>query len=95
MIILGTLAVIRDIFIIVASGVFVLVLLVAGWLAFGLYRPLRRAARNLEGLSEIIVNRVVGPLSNLPSLAEVAKNVMGLVQQYRAGERRNDDDERE
>ena len=90
-----TISTIRDIFIIVFTGIFILVLLVVSLLGFRLMRSVRRTVRNVEEVSSIIVNRVARPLSNLPALAEVARTVMGLVQQYRSRERRNEDGETE
>ena len=86
---------IRDIFIIVFTGVFTLVLLVGIFLAFGLFRSVRRTVRNVEEVTSIIVNKVAKPLSNLPALADVVRTVLGLVQQYRSRERRNEDGETE
>ena len=65
------------------------------FLAFGLFRSVRRTVRNVEEVTSIIVNRVAKPLSNLPALADVVRTVLGLVQQYRSRERRNEDVETE
>ena len=70
-------------------------LLVTGLLLFRLYRSARRVTQNLEEISSIVLNRVARPLSTLPPLIEVVKYVLGLVQQYRSRERRNEDDEGE
>jgi len=88
-----TISTIRDVFIIVLTGIFILVLLVGGFLAFGIFRSVRRTVRNVEEVTSIIVNRVARPLSNIPGLAGVARTVLGLVQQYRSRERRNEDGE--
>ena len=64
-------------------------------MVFGLLRSLRRTVRTAEEVTDIIVNKVARPLSNLPALAEVARTVLGLVQQYRSRERRNEDGETE
>jgi hypothetical protein len=71
------------------------VLVVVGLLVFRLLRSVRRIIRNVEEVSSIIVNRVARPLSNFPGLADMARTVMGLVQQYRSRERRNEDGETE
>ena len=70
-------------------------LLVGGFLVFGLLRSVRRTVRTAEEVMDIIVNKVARPLSNIPALAEVARTVLGLVQQYRSRERRNEDGETE
>lgn len=68
-------------------------ILVGGVLAIGLLRSIRRSVRNAEEVTSIIVNKVARPLSNIPGLAEVARTVLGLVQEYRSRERRNEDGE--
>lgn len=65
------------------------------FLTFGLLRSVRGTVRNAEEVTSIIVNRVARPLSNIPALAEVARTVLGLVQEYRSRERRNEDVETE
>ena len=72
-----------------------MVLVVGSFLVFGLLRSLQRTARTVEEVSGIIVNKVARPLSNISALAEVARTVLGLVQQYRSRERRNEDGETE
>ena len=64
-------------------------------MVFGVLRSIRRTVRTAEEVTDIIVNKVARPLSNLPALAEVARTVLGLVQQYRSRERRNEDGETE
>ena len=70
-------------------------LLVGSFLVFGVLRSIQRSVHNVEAVISIILNRVARPLSNIPALAEVARRVMGLVQQYRSRERRNEDGETE
>ena len=68
-------------------------ILVGGVLAIGLLRSIRRSVHNAEEVTNIIANKVARPLSNIPGLAEVARTVLGLVQEYRSRERRNEDGE--
>ena len=82
---LETIALIRDIFIIVASGLFIVMVLVGGLMAFRLYRSARRSFQNLEELSR----NVVRPLSNI---MEKAGPVIRLLQRFRSGDGRRDDD---
>ena len=56
---------------------------------------MRSTVRNVEEVTSIIVNRVAKPLSNIPALADVARTVLGLVQEFRSRERRNEDGETE
>ena len=90
-----TIATIRDIFIIVSTGVLTVAVLVGGLWTYRLCRSLRRTAGNVEEVSGIIVDRVVRPLSSLPALVEVVKYVVGLVRQYGSRERRSEDGEGE
>ena len=88
-------ALIRDLFVIVATGVFAIVALVAGLLFFMVFQSVRRATRNAEEISSIILNRVVKPLGSLTTaFDEVVARVLGMIQEYRSKERRNEDDER-
>ena len=80
-----TLAVIRDIFLIVATGLFVVIFLVGGVIAFRLYRSVRRSVRNVEEF----YGKVVRPLSDI---VDKAGPLIRLVQRLRSGERRSDDD---
>ena len=80
-----TIAIIRDIFLIVASGLFIGIVLVGGVMAFRFYRSARRTVRNVEEFSR----KVVRPLSDI---VEKAGPVFRLVQRLRSGERRREDD---
>ncbi len=85
----------RDIFIIVFTGIFSIVLLVIAILAFRLYRSARRVTGNMEEISGIVLDRVARPLTTLPPLIEIANYVLGLIQEFRSRGRRSDDDEKE
>ena len=79
------LATIRDIFLIVATGLFIVIFLVGGVMAFRLYRSVRRSVRNVEEFSR----KVIGPLGDI---VDKAGPVIRLVQRFRSGERRSEDD---
>ncbi len=83
----------RDIFIIVYTGVFSIVLLVIAILAFRLYRSARRVTGNMEEISGIVLDRVARPLTSLPPLIEIVNYVLGWVQELRSRGRRSDDDD--
>ena len=85
----------RDIFIIVFTGIFSVVLLMIAILAFRLYRSARRATGNIEEISGIVLERVARPLTSLPPLIEMINLALGWVQELRSRGRRSDDDERE
>ena len=80
-----TIALIRDIFLIVATGLLILILLVGGVMAFRLYRSARRSVRTVEEFS----TNVVRPLGDF---VERAGPVIRLVQRLRSSERRSGDD---
>ena len=90
-------ALIRDIFIIVNSGIFIIILLGAGYVAFRVYRQLYpsllRTTRNLEESSNIVVNILSQPVNLITTLLEVTNRVWGTVEQFIKRERRNEDDE--
>ena len=90
-------ALIRDIFIIVNSGVFIIILLGAGYALFRVYRQLYpsvlRTTRNLEESSNIVVNILSQPVNLITTLLEVTNRVWGTVEQFIKRERRNEDDE--
>ncbi len=90
-------ALIRDIFIIVNSGIFIIILLGAGYVLFRVYRQLYpsvlRTTRNLEESSNIVVNILSQPVNLITTLLEVTNRVWGTVEQFIKRERRNEDDE--
>lgn len=94
---LEKIALIRDIFIIVNSGVFIIILLGAGYALFRAYRQLYpsvlRTTRNLEESSNIVVNILSQPVNLITTLLEVTNRVWGTVEQFIKRERRNEDDE--
>ena len=75
-----TIAVIRDLSIIVAAVVFIMVFVPAGILYFRLYRSLSRVGRNMENITSTLLETVVRPLTTLTSLLEVVNHIVGLVQ---------------
>ena len=94
---LEKIALIRDIFIIVNSGIFIIILLGAGYVLFRVYRQLYpsvlRTARNLEESSSIVLNILSQPVNLITTLLEVTNRVWGMVEQFIKRERRSEDDE--
>jgi Mg2+/Co2+ transporter CorB len=84
---------IRDILIIVAAGIFIIILLVVAFILLRLYPPVRRITRNVEESSNVLLNVVSKPLNLVTAFLELVNRVMGLVEQFRSRERRNEDDE--
>ena len=93
---IAAIALIRDISIIVAAGVFSLVLLGIGFVVLKVYLQLYpsvlRTTRNLEQSSSIILGVVSQPLNLLTALLEAGNRVWGLIQDIRNKDRRNDED---
>ena len=90
-------ALIRDIFIILNLGVFIIILIGLGVVMFRVYRQfypsVLRTTRNLEEGSGILLNLVSQPLNLIGSAMEMINRVLGLVENFKNRERRNDDDE--
>ena len=90
-------ALIRDIFIIVNSGVFIIILIGLGVVVFRVYRQfypsVLRTSRNLEEGSGILLSLVSQPMNIIGTVLEVINRVWGLVENFKNRERRNDDDE--
>jgi hypothetical protein len=86
-------ALIRDILIIVASGIFILILLGVAFILLRLYPSVRRITRNVEESSNILLNVVSKPLNLVTAIVELVNRVTGLVTQFRSRERRNEDEE--
>ena len=60
-----------------------------------LFRSARRTTQNLEDITGILLNRVARPLSVVPPVMDVVRNVVELVQEYRSKDRTSEDDEKE
>ena len=90
-------ALIRDIFIIVNSGIFIIILMGAGYVLFRVYRQLYpsvlRTTRNLEESSNIVVNILSQPVTLITTLLEITNRVWGTVEQFIKRERRSEDDD--
>jgi hypothetical protein len=84
---------IRDILIIAAAGIFIIILLVVAFILLRLYPSVRRITRNVEESSNVLLNVVSKPLNLVTAFLELVNRVMGLVEQFRSRERRNEDDE--
>ena len=80
-------------FVIVFTGVFTVLLVVWSVWLFRLYRPTRQVTQNAEEITGILLNRVVRPLSVVPTVMEVVRGVVELVQEYRNTDRTSDADD--
>ena len=84
---------IRDIAIIVFASVFSIVLVVIGVLMVRLYRSVRRTAENAEAISGSIRAFITVPLNPIHVLTELGSSLLVWIREYRAKQRRNEDDE--
>jgi hypothetical protein len=88
---------VRDITIIVAGGIFSIVLLIIGFLTLRMYRQLYpavlRTTQNVEQSSGIILAVVSQPLNLVTALLETGNRVWGLVEKIRTRDRSDEEDE--
>ncbi len=80
-------------FVIVFTGLSTLLLVVWSVWLFRVYRSTRQVTQNVEEITGILLNRVARPLSVVPTVMEVVRGVVELVQEYRHTDRTSDDDE--
>ena len=80
-------------FVIVFTGLSTLLLVVWSVWFFRVYRSTRQVTQNVEGITGILLNRVARPLSVVPTVMEVVRGVVELVQEYRNPDRTSDADE--
>jgi len=81
------------VFVIVFTGLSTLLLVVWSVWLFRVYRSTRQVTQNVEEITGILLNRVVRPLSVVPTVMEVVRGVVKLVQEYRNPDRTSDADE--
>ena len=80
-------------FVIVFTGLSTLLLVVWSVWLFRVYRSTRQVTQNVEEITEILLNRVARPLSVVPTVMEVVRGVVELVQEYRNPDRTSDADQ--
>ena len=80
-------------FVIVFTGLSTLLLVVWSVWLFRVYRSTRQVTQNVEEITGILLNRVARPLSVVPTVMEVIRGVVELVQDYRNTDRTSDADE--
>ncbi len=80
-------------FVIAFTGVSTLLLVVWSVWLFRVYRSTRQVTQNAEEITGILLNRVARPLSVVPTVMEVVRGVVELVQEYRNTDRTSDADE--
>ena len=80
-------------FVIVFTGLSTLLLVAwSVWLS-RVYRSTRQVTQNVEEITGILLNRVARPLSVVPTVMEVVRGVVELVQEYRNPDQTSDADE--
>ena len=80
-------------FVIVFTGFLTLLLVVWSVWFFRVYRSARQVTQNVEEITGILLNQVARPLSVVPTVMEVVRGVVELVQEYRNTDRTSDADE--
>ena len=80
-------------FVIVFTGLSTLLLVVWSVWLFRVYRSTKQVTQNVEEITGILLNRVARPLSVVPTVMEVVRGVVELVQEYRNTDRTSDADE--
>ena len=80
-------------FVIIFTGLSTLLLVLWSVWLFRVYRSTRQVTRNVEEITGILLNRVARPLSVVPTVMEVIRGVVELVQDYRNTDRTSDADE--
>ena len=80
-------------FVIVFTGLLTLLLVVWSVWLFRVYRSTRQVTQNVEEITGVLLNRVARPLSVVPTVMEVVRGVVELVQEYRNTDRTSDADE--
>jgi len=81
------------VFVIVFTGLSTLLLVVWSVWLLRVYRSTRQVTQNVEEITGILLNRVARPLSVVPTVMEVVRGVVELVQEYRNPDRTSDADE--
>ena len=80
-------------FVIVFTGLSTLLLVVWSVWLFRVYRSTRQVTQNVEEITGILLNRVARPLSVVPTVMEVVRGLVELVQEYRNVDRTSDADD--
>ena len=90
-------ALIRDIFVIVNSAVFIIILIVIGLLVLKVYKQiypsLLKTSKNLEESSNILLNLVSQPVNLVGPVLETVNRVWALVENLKNREWRKGDEE--
>ena len=85
--------VVRDLFVIVASGISIVVLLGVGYAILRLYPTINRTTKNVEQSSSVIYNIVSQPLNLIGAVVELINRGLGMIDEFRKRERREKDEQ--
>ena len=88
-----TIALIRDLVIIISALVITIVAVLVGILLFRIYRPVRSAARNLDNASNLVLHGLVRPLNSLAALVELVNRGLAMVEDFKSRNRGQEDGE--
>ncbi len=85
--------VVRDLFVIAASGVSIVVLLGVGYALLRLYPTIKRTTKSVEQSSSVINNIVSQPLNLIGAVVELINRGLGMIDEFRKRERREKDEQ--
>ena len=79
----ATIAMIRDLVFIIASGFLVILLLLGLIFAWSIYRSLKRTAKNLERASEVLIEAAAEPINIFGIAKDLVARGLGLLTKKR------------
>jgi len=85
---LEIIALVRDISVIIASGILIIILLSVGFMLFRLYPPIKRTVGIVEKSSGIVLNIVSQPLNLIHSVSDIIGSGTELIKGFRKEERK-------
>ena len=86
-----TIALIRDISVIIAAGVFTAILLAVGYVLMRLYPLTRRTLQSVEQTSSMVHSMVSQPLGLVSGVVELLNRVLAMVNHFRSRNQEVDD----
>ncbi len=87
-----TIALIRDISVIIAAGVFTLILLAVGFVLMRLYPLTRRTLQSVEQTSSLVHSMVSQPLGLVSGVVELLNRIFAMVNHLRTRKQEVEED---
>ena len=76
-----TIALIRDLAIIITSGLAIILLLLTAFLLLRLYQRVKRILQIVEMMSNAVLTGIVRPLATVSSVLELVNHVIGMLRE--------------